>query len=601
MSISRRFVPTPAEAGRVAAWLVTLAGILVLAALAGFVAVRRSREAAAVVEPPTLRLAWSPPSDLTLGAGADYPFGLALAPGGRRLAFSAAKAGLVQVWLRDLSTGDTQILPGTDDGVLPFWAPDGRAIGFFARGRLKAVTLENGGVADLAPAPSPRGGVWHSNGDIIFAPDDRSGLVRRRGAGGEIETLTTLDAAAGELGHRHPALIDGGRSVAFFVGATEGSRQGIWIAPIDRPDARKRLTGSEANAIASGNTLIFASGGSLVAQDVDVQTQSLLGQPTLIGGPAGVSAHQQLLAALNPDLLLFGEPATGLRELRWVDRSGATTGLLGESSLAWDLRIAPIAARVAVAATDPQLNTLDIWAYDGDRPLPRRISPAIDADESPVWSHDSARVAWVSGRRTVMTRGVMAVLPDEVAYKSEHQLRLTDWSPDGRWFVTAQARGGTRDDLWLVPAVAGDEARAYAQSPFNEVQGVVSPDGRWLAYASDESGRYEIYVDAFPTPGTRARLTSGGGVDPRWHHDGGEIYFRRGTEIHVVRPVFSAAVPEATASDRLFDARVEVRSYDASPDGQRFLLNLPAGLTESRPVSVIVNWRSLIPRPGNAP
>jgi eukaryotic-like serine/threonine-protein kinase len=599
MSIARRFPPTPAESGRATTLFAVVAGIVILGTL-GWYALRRSSDRPAVVEPSTLRLAWSPPTDLTLGAGADYPFGLALAPGGRRLAFSAAKAGLVHLWLRDLSTGDTQLLPGTDEGVLPFWAPDGRAIGFFGGGRLKAVTLENGGVADLGAAPSPRGGVWLASGDIVFAPDDRSGLVRRRGAGGELDTLTTPDGAAGETSHRHPAIVDGGRAIVFFVRAAEGSRQGIWIAPLDRFEARKRLVGSEAHALASGNTLLYASGGSLVAQDVDPQAQALVGQPTLVGGPAGVSAHHQLLAALNADLLLFGEPSTGLRELRWVDRGGAPTGLVGESSLAWDLRIAPAGSRVAVAAVDPQLNTLDIFAYDGDRPLPRRISPAIDADESPVWSRDGARLAWVSGRRTVTTRGVMAVLPDEAAHKSEHQLRLTDWSPDGQWFVTSQTRPGTRDDVWLVPASGTGEPRAYAQSPFNEGQGMVSPDGQWLAYASDESGRYEIYVDRFPTAGARARLTSGGGIEPRWNRDGSEIYFRRGAEIHVVRPVFSGSVPEATASDRLFDARVEIRAYDVSADGQRFLLNLPAGQTESRPISVIVNWRSLIARPSAA-
>ena len=207
---------------------------------------------------------------------------------------------------------------------MPFWAPDGRAIGFFAGGRLKALTLENGSVADLAAAPSPRGGVWHPNGDIIFAPDDRSGLMRRRGAEGRDRDADNT----GRGGRRAESPLTrrssiGGRSVVWFVRASEGSRQGIWIATLDRPDARKRLAGSDANAIASGNTLIFASGGSLVAQEVDAQTQSLVGQPTLVGSPAGISANQQLLAALNPDLLLFGEPSTGLRELRWVDRSGA--------------------------------------------------------------------------------------------------------------------------------------------------------------------------------------------------------------------------------------------------------------------------------------
>jgi Tol biopolymer transport system component len=197
----------------------------------------------------------------------------------------------------------------------------------------------------------------------------------------------------------------------------------------------------------------------------------------------------------------------------------------------------------------------------------------------------------------VTARGVMAELPDEVVSRLDHPSRLTDWSGDGQWLVVSQTRAGTRDDLWLVPAQPGADGRGYAQSPFNEIHGAVSGDGRWLAYASDESGRYEIYVDSFPTPGTRARLTSGGGVSPRWNKDGTEIYFRRGTEIHVVRPTLSGAVPEAASSDRLFDARVDIRAYDVSPDGQRFLLNLPAAAADPRPTSVIVNWLTLVGAP----
>ena len=590
MSIARRFDGLAAESGRLR-WLILAASLVAAGSLATAASGCTRREPP--VDPPTLRLAWNPPSDLTLGAGTDYPFGLALSPNGRRLAFSAARAGLVQLWLRDLTTGDTQLLPGTDEAVLPFWAQDGRAIAFFAHGRLKAITLENGTVVDLAGAPSPRGGVWHPGGDIIFAPDSESGLVRRRGGSGAVEPLSTLDAAAGEVSHRLPALIDEGRSVVFFVRAHEGSRQGVWIAPLDRPDARKRLAGTDGHAVAHGNVLIFASGGSLVAQPVNVDTRALDGRPVLVGSPAGISAQNQLLATVNAELLLFGEPATGLRELRWVDRTGATSGLLGEASLAWDVRIAPNGTRVAVAGSDPQLNTLDIWTYDGDRPLPRRISPAIDIDESPVWSRDGTRIAWVSGRRTVTARGAMAELPDEALYRSDSPIRLSDWSADGQWLVASESRPGTRDDVWLVPARPGVEPRAYAQSPFNEMQGAISPDGKWLAYASDESGRFEIYVDAFPNAGARGRLTSGGGLDPRWSHDGSEIYFRRGTEVHAVRPTVSGLRPEAAASDRLFDARVEIRAYDASSDGKRFLLNLPAGEGERRPISVIVNWKGV--------
>jgi Tol biopolymer transport system component len=563
-----------------------------VAAVTSFVTVRMVREPRAA-EAPTLRLSWSPPATLTVGAGPDSPFGLALAPDGRRLVFPGSEHGVAQLWLRDLSTGDTQPLAGTDGGALPFWAPDGRAIGFFARGRLLALTLENGAVADLAAAPAPRGGTWHPGGDVIFAPED-GGLMRRHGADGSITSLTMLDAAAGESSHRYPAFADEARRILFYVVAAEPARQGIWIAPLDQPEQRARLASSGGNALAHGASVLYANGDALVAQTLDVERQRLTGAQTFLAAPIGVSSSHQLLATVHDDLLLYGRPAAGRRSLQWVDRTGTRLGTLADPMHAWDVRIAPGTTRVAVASVEPQLNTLDIFVFEGDRPLGRRVSLAIDADETPVWSRDGLLLAWMSGRRTVTRRRAAADQPEESIRKLDSPAHVTDWSPDGRWIVVSESRPGSRADLWLVPAESGD-SRAYAQSPFNEIDGAVSPDGRWIAYASDESGRYEIYVDSFPTPGSRGRLSNGGGVEPRWSADGMELFFRRGPEIHAVRPTLSG-VPEAAASERLFDAGADIRAYDVTPDGRRFLLNLPADETDRGEVWVVVNWKQLLPR-----
>lgn len=581
-------------AGRARTWFLAAIAMVALAAAGAAILALRNLRAAPAVSAPPVRLALSLPDDLAIGAAHDYPFGLSVAPDGRRLVFPAARNALVQLWLHDLTTGAVQLLPGTDDGVLPFWSPDGRAIGFFSRGRLRALTLENAAVTDLAAAATPRGGAWHPGGDIIFAPDAEGGLARRRGSDGRVESFTTVDRAAGESGHRHPTFQDGGRLIVFFVSATEPARQGIWIAATSDPSQRKRLTGTEGHGVVAGDRIVYASDGSLVAARVDFATRSVAGRPVLLGAPVGVGPHNQLFAAIGGDVLVYGAPASGLRELRWSDRSGATIGQVGEPLQAWDLRISPSGATVAVAGLDLQLGTLDVWTFEGDRPLPRRISPAIDADESPVWSRDGSRLAWVTGRRSLAVRGALAALPEQVIRTFEHPVRVTDWSPDAQWLVVNESRPATHDDLWLVPADGQSEPRAYAQSPFNEVQGVVSPDAKWMAYASNESGRFEIYVDSFPTPGTRARLTSGGGVEPRWKGDGAEVYFRRGSEIHMVSPAWSGSVPIAAASERLFDARADVRSYDVTADGVRFLLNVPAAGAERHAISAIVNWPGVV-------
>ncbi len=541
-----------------------------------------------------LRLALTLPEDLALGAGADYLFGLSLAPDGRRLVFPAARFGLMQLWLRDLTTGETQALPGTDEGVLPFWAPDGRAVGFFAGGRMRVITLENAGINDLANAPSPRGGAWHPGGDIIFAPEADAALYRRRGSDGAVEPFTTLDTGFGESGHSQPVLLDRGRHVLFFVRSREPLRQGIWIAPLGEPSNRRRLIGTDGHGVGADDAVVYASDGALVAQRVDLETRSLIERSVLLGAPVGRTVHNYLFATVGGDVLVYGAPRSGLRELRWMDRSGVSTGVVGDPIQAWDVRISPGGTTVAVTGIDQQLGTLDIWAYEGERPLPRRISPAIDADEAPVWARDGSRVAWVTGRRTVTVRGALAELPDETVRKFGHPVRVTDWSPDRRWIVVSESRPDTHDDLWLVAPDGRAQPRAYAQSPFNEVQGVVSPNGRWMAYASDESGRFEIYVDAFPTPGNRARLSSGGGVDPRWKGDGGTVYFRRGAEVHEVIPKLAGGPPEAMSSERLFDAGAEIRAYDVTMDGQRFLLNLPAADAEQQPITVLVNWQAFL-------
>jgi Tol biopolymer transport system component len=586
MSIDRSL----STAGRAPLGAIVLIVIVAIAAAVFAVVALRNLRARPQLVPP-LRLTLAPPDELTVGGGTDYPFGLSLAPDGRRLVFPAARQGATQLWLYDLTTADLQSLPGTVDAVLPFWSPDGRAVGFFAAGKLRVFSFEDGTVRDVADAPAPRGGAWHPAGDIIFAPNGEGGLVRRH-ANGTLQPYTTLDAA--ESSHRHPAFLNDGRLVVFFVGSSQAIRQGIWIAPFDDAAGRTRLANSDAQAIPLDAGVLYSSDGALVAQPIDLETRSLRGRPILVGTPVGRGPHNQLFATVGGDVLVFGPPATGMRELRWIDRAGTSLGVVGEPMDAWDVRLAPHGGGVAVARVDPQLKTLDIWSYDGDRPLPRRISPSIDVDEAPAWSRDAATIAWVSARRALTIRGAQAELPDHTLRRFEHPIRVTSWSHDSKWIVVSEARPDSRGDIWLMAANGVGDPTPYAHSAFSETHGVVSPDGMWLAYASDESGQFEIYIDAFPTPRSRGRLTVGGGTEPRWNGDGTELFFRRGTEIHAVRPDFSGAAPEAASTERLFDAGGDIRSYDVASDGKRFLVNLP-GENRPSPMRVVVNIRSLLP------
>ncbi len=540
-----------------------------------------------------LRGSWIPPDTVEVGAGAEHPFGLALGPNGRQLVYPAAQAGRVTLWLHDLATGATRSLPSTERAAAPFWSPDGLHIGFFSDGRLRTIELSSGATRDLAEAQPERGGAWNADGDIIFAPDVSGGLVRRA-TDGTLTPLTTLDHASGETAHSWPAFMPDGRHVAYLATAGDRAHAGIWLTSLADPDTRTRLSAADVQPVIAGHTLLFLSDAALMAQPLDPTTFVPAGRPALVGLPAGRGPLGQLFATAAADVLIYGAPGSRLRELRWVSRGGDPLGRAGEAAESWDLRIAPDGRRVAVTELDPQLRTLDVWIREGTQPVPTRLSLGTDIDESATWSTDGQRVAWVGKRRHIMIRGAGAVLPEQISATFDPPVQLWDWSRDGRFLLVGRGDAETRDDLWVVPQAAGAQPTKYAAGSFNQTYGAFSPNGRWVAFASDESGQPEIYIDSFPVPGKRVRVTTAGGIEPRWRRDGRELYFRRGSEVHAVRVTDDMTV---AAVERLFDAGAIIRAFDAVPDGTRFLLNLPASDTAPRAATMVVNWLNPPPAP----
>ena len=582
-----------------------------IAVLLAVPAIRHWRERPPEAPPPPqpLRAAWVPAEGIEIGAGSDYVFGLALAADGRRLVYPAAKAGVVTLWLHDLRSGETRALPGTEQAAAPFWSADATRVGFFAGGQLRMLDLSSGVAASLADAPSPRGGAWNAAGDIVFAGVAQGGLTRRH-IDGSIVPFTTLDTAAGEMSHAWPAFLGDGRHVVFLVTASDRSRSGIWIASMDDPSARRRLTSAESQPLVplappqalkpsrpQADTLLFLTDQVLLAQTIDVTAGALIGRGTPIGLSVGRGPLGQTFASVSGEVLIFGAPATPLRELRWVSRDGTTIGRASEPVDAWDLRVAPDGRRIAVTEVDPQLRTLDVFIRSGSQPVGLRLSLSTDADESGVWSPDGLRIAWVSRRRSLMIRGAGAVLPEQTIATFDSPIQVWDWSRDGRSLLIGRTGAGTRDDLWIQPPREGEAAEPYVTTAFNQAYGAISPDGRWAAYASDESGKYDIYVDAFPKPGSRVRVTTAGGTEPRWG-SASELYFRRGSEIHVATLIAAgdqrsapSAPLEVAALNRLLDAGAPVRSYDVSTDG-RFLLNLPAQMQTQSAITLVHHWHT---------
>jgi len=570
-----RYVPTIAAAA--------------LALIFAVPAIRHWRERPPVPPPPPapVRSPWVAPGGVDAGSGGDYVFGLALAPDGRKLVYPASHRGTVALQLQDLRTGDAPTLPGTDGAVAPFWSPDGTRIGFFADGKLKAFNLANQQTSDLADAQAGRGAAWSAKGDVIFSPSANAALLHRH-VDGSITPFTTLES--GEAAHSWPAFLPDGKHLIFLVEASDRARSGIWIAPLDNPSGRKRILDTSTQALVADRALIFLADRSLMAQTLDPSTLELVGRSRVVGLQAGRGPLGQLLATVSNDVLIYTGAAETLRELRWVDRQGNQAGPASEPIDAWDLRVAPDGRRIIVTEVDRQLRTLDVFIRTASQPAPMRLSLSTDADDSGVWSPDGLRVAWAGQRRKVMIRGAGAVLPEQTIATFDEPVQVWDWSRDARTLVIGRRNAATGDDLWLLPPQEGAAATAYFTGSFNQIFASLSPDGSRIPYASDESGQFDVYVDTFPKPSARVRVTTAGGTEPRWSADGRELFFRRGSAIHAAE----LDRFEVRSVNRLFDAGAAIRAYDVSRDG-RFLINVPAANGSPISIALITNWTSSTP------
>lgn len=338
--------------------------------------------------------------------------------------------------------------------------------------------------------------------------------------------------------------------------------------------------------------MLFLNDLALMAQPLDAKTFDPIGRATVVGLQAGRGPIGQIFATASDDVLIYGAPGTTLRELRWLNRDGSQAASPSEPIDAWDVRIAPDGKRIVVTEIDRQLRTLDVFIRSGAQPAAARLSLSTDVDESGVWSPDGLRIAWAGQRRKVMLRGAGAVLPEQTIASFDSPVQVWDWSRDARSLLIGRRSGGTGDDLWILPPVEGANAQPYATAPFDQVYGAFSPDGRSIAYASNESGQFDVYVDSFPKPGARVRVTTAGGTEPRWSHDGRELFFRRGAAIHVVRFTSSRDIESVT---QLFDLNETIRSFDVARDG-RFIVNMPASNNSHGMATIISDW---MPRTGH--
>ncbi len=544
--------------------------------------------------PPERRLDIVTPATVDLAS-------FALSPDGSQIVFAASGDGTRRLWLRPLDKATAQPLAGTEGGSYPFWSPDSRKVGFFADGKLKRLDLAGGSPQTLADPAAARGGAWNSEGTILFAQSNLGGLFRVRDSGGEAIAVTRL---AKEATHRFPVFFPGGGEFLFYgIGAEDGT--GIYVGSLDGGEAVRLVDADGAGVLLPGNWLLFRRGGVLVASRLVDNRRAVIGELVTVAETAsfdpliGASA----VSVSDTGLIAFRSGAFGQRrQLTWFDRSGRPTGVLGAPDDA-DLvspRLSPDGRRVAVVRT-VQGNT-DVWMLDADRASFLTRKPG--ADRYPVWSPGGDRVLFDSFRnlvRQLYWQAANGSAPDELLLETARNKAAQDWSPDGGFISFVEVQEDARNfDIWMLPLAGDRKPFPFVRTSADEQQPTFSRDGRSVAYSSNTSGRFEVYVKPFPGPGDPALISTAGGRFPRWAPGDKEIYYFAPDGTLMATPVtrVGAAIepgqPVALFRPTVHGSGIDVGlgpQYDVSRDG-RFLINVVLDNTLSAPITLIQNWKA---------
>ena len=587
-------------------WIIKGALLLALLAALPF-AVAYFRRPAAVDD--VVRLVVLPPEGTTFSVGPAATASMpqpTLSPDGRLLAFvSVGEDSKQLLWVRTLASVEARSLVGTEDASYPFWSPDSRFIGFFAGGKLKKIDAQGKSVQVLCDALQARGGSWNDDGLILFSPNYDDVLFSVSAAGGAPTPVTSLNSSRQEYGHQWPYFMPDGRHFLYQVRSSQKENSGIFVGSLDSKSTQ-RLIGADSNpAYAPAGYLLFRrEDRSLVAQPFDSGSLQLSGEPIPVVEQVRYDLVRELAAfSVSQNNVLAFATSRPNAELLWFNREGTRLGRVGEPGLYYVPSLSRDEKRLAVAY-DPQTGNTDIWVVDLARGASSRLTSDASNDAIPVWSPDGIQIVFRSNRNgpiDLYLKKVGSVSQEELLLASNLQKRPTDWSKDGRFIVFETLDPKTKEDLWILPMFGDRQPAPYLQSEFREQQGRLSPDGRWMAYTSDESGRDEVYVQSFPTPGSKYRISTNGGADPRFRGDGKELFFVAADRKLLAVEIKGASTFEAGVPSELFQTRVSGLSdtrthYSVTADGQRFLVMSTTEDMISSPITVVLNWTTELKR-----
>jgi eukaryotic-like serine/threonine-protein kinase len=580
------------------AWGFAVVGLVVGLAGAGF-ALRKPADL--VPSLPTTRFSVVPENGQLEGAPA-------VSPDGRSIAYAKdSSEGAIRLWLHSLDSGASRELAGTAGARQPFWSPDGKSIAFFAQGKLKKVPVGGGEPQVLCDAADPRGGAWGDGGEILFTSNAAGALFRVSSSGGEVQPVTKLTEGTGEQSHRFPEFLPGGRH---FLYASMGSKElsGIYWASLDGTPAKRILPDLSGIRFDPRGFLLFRRGTTLMAQRFDPERGELRGEAVLITGD--VRSDEQMSAyegfsISHTGVLTLRAGSNRTLQLGWWDRSGKKLADIAPGQSFREPAISPDDSKVVVGGVDGTPTEGAIWVVDlGPGGQAARLTFGGSYAETPCWSPDGRFVAYTSPRQegwALLRKNADGTGEEESLYQSRHSMWVDDWSRDGRTIVFEEFKPTTGADLWLLPT-SGDRTPApYRQNTTNDSHSMLSPDGRYIAYVSDELGIAEVFVETVPPSGSKWQVTSGGADMPAWRRDGKELYYVSATRTLTAVEIKSLAPFQMGERKELFRVSISTLSatgnrtcFAAAHDGSRFVVNSLVGQGGAPGFQVVLNWPALL-------
>ncbi len=529
-------------------------------------------------------LAFAPPPRLAFN-DKEYDYAV-ISPDGQKIAFTAySPEGRNMLYVADLNSPESKPLSGTTDTLEPFWSPDSKSIAFGSQGKLKRVDIAGGNSKVICDAARMTGGGWSKSGVIVFGPDYGQPLFKVPADGGNPEQVTFADEVG--LGHRYPNFLPDGKHFVF------SSRKGISVASIDSRDV-KQVAPENSVAIYTDGQLLYVHNQVLVAQKFDADRMQLSGEAAPIATGSVINATGQVrLSVSETGVLIFQSEWEREYQLIWFDREGKQVGSIGKPELlrlGLEPHISPDGKRLVFKRDG-------IWTSDLNGENAIKMGPG----QLPAWYPDSSRVVFqtaIQGKVGIFERAANGV--GDPALLLEGVVFPKAWSPDGRFLIYMYRGVKTRGDVWVLPRFGDGKPFPILSGVADELEPELSPDGKWVAYISDESGSYEIYVQSFTADGKlgaeKKRISTNGGIVPNWRSDGKELFYvdKEGQLIAVAVNTsggqFQTGTPTALFKTRMFADASVFHEFAVAHDGQRFLVGTLIGETKSPQPTVILNW-----------